>query len=71
MEHRWKKCETPTFSYEGMEGSVEWHTPKSDVYMCENCKQLCLAEVGKPPDEGFMPDLRKCDEAVVDMIQRS
>lgn len=70
MTHRWKKLDAPSFSYGGVQGTIEWFVPKSDVYTCENCFQMCLAEVGGSPNENLMPDLKECGEAIVERIQK-
>jgi len=46
--------------------------PKSDVWQCSKCGQVCLAEIGGPPDEGAMGDLlEECGKAVMESVMES
>jgi hypothetical protein len=67
-EHEWEIVEGPhdlTMVF-GVDG------PNSDVYLCRRCGQMCLAEVGGPPDEPAMGDLLDdCGTAVARSIMET
>jgi hypothetical protein len=51
MAHEWKKFENPL---KDMAAVMPELAPKSDVYFCEKCNQICLAQIGQPINEEWL-----------------
>ena len=63
MNHDWRR---QVLVIQPIPGVIE--PPKSDVFFCRYCRQLCLGEVGGSPMPEFMPGLKECGEFLVDAI---
>ena len=76
LKHDWELFPDPldgmiTYETKG-HGVVRTGIKKSDVYVCKNCSQICLAEIGQPPDETVMGTfIKDCATTIIKNVMNS